>query len=147
MQHKDILKLILRDLDRLEDNINQYDEEATLWKTDKDISNSAGNLCLHLCGNLQHFLGHVILKTDYVRDRSYEFGGGPETKEQLFIKIEETRRIVTDLSKHLNEEILQQDYPLNVLGYKMTVGYFLIHLYGHFNYHMGQINYCRRLLG
>ena len=146
MSHSHILKLMLRDLDRLKDNINSYENEDILWKTDKDITNSAGNLCLHLCGNLQHFLGHVILKTDYVRDRPYEFGGGPETKDQLFSHIEETKKIVTALGDHLTEEILAKDYPLEVLGHKMSVGYFIIHLYGHLNYHLGQINYSRRLL-
>jgi len=146
MKYENILSLMHRDLDRLKANIDSFEEEEKLWKIDKDIKNSAGNLCLHLCGNLQHFLGHVILKTDYVRDRPYEFGGGPETKDQLFSHIEQTKKIVTALGEHLTEEILEEDYPLEVMGYNMSVGYFLIHLYGHLNYHMGQINYCRRLL-
>jgi uncharacterized damage-inducible protein DinB len=41
---------------------------------------------------------------------------------------------------------LTSQYPLQVLGYPMTTTYFLVHLYGHLNYHLGQVNYLRRLL-
>ena len=147
MQQEYIINLFLRDLDRLKENINSYEKEEIIWETDKDISNSAGHLCLHLCGNLQHYLGHVLLKTDYLRDRLYEFGGGPETKEQLLARIEQTKKVVSSFGERLTEEMLFEDYPMEVLGYPMNTGYFLMHLYGHLNYHMGQINYHKRLVG
>ena len=46
----------------------------------------------------------------------------------------------------LKAEDLEKPYPLEVLGYPMTTGYFLIHLYGHLNWHLGQVNYHRRLV-
>lgn len=46
----------------------------------------------------------------------------------------------------LSQGDLEKDYQTEALAYKMTTGYFLIHLLSHLNYHLGQINYHRRLL-
>ena len=70
---EDLRKLFLRDLDKLEKEINAYHYESTIWHTDGAISNSAGNLCKHLTGNLRHFIGHMLGSSDYVRDREAEF--------------------------------------------------------------------------
>jgi uncharacterized damage-inducible protein DinB len=137
---------MLRDLDRLKDNLRSYKDEYSLWKIHKDIKNSGGNLCLHICGNLQHFLGHIILENDYLRDRKYEFEGGPESRDQLYVKIDNTKKVIEELAEKWTEESCAADYPIDVLGYKMSTAYFLVHLYGHLNYHMGQINYHRRLM-
>jgi len=68
-----INKIIERDLNKLEEEINLYSSEETIWKIDREIKNSGGNLCLHLCGNLQHFIGAILGKTGYIRNRDNEF--------------------------------------------------------------------------
>jgi uncharacterized damage-inducible protein DinB len=142
-----ILKsLYNRDLNRLKTEIESYQNEASIWKTDKNISNSGGNLCLHLVGNLNTYIGSELGNSGYVRQRDLEFSLRDITKNELVVKIEALIEIVDSTFEKLSEEDLKIDYPTEALGYKMTAGYFLIHLLSHLNYHLGQINYHRRLL-
>ena len=46
-----------RDLKRLHKEIEAYTDEAVLWQKAEGISNPAGNLCLHLVGNLNEYIG------------------------------------------------------------------------------------------
>ncbi|WP_082129161.1 DinB family protein [Chryseobacterium gallinarum] len=138
--------LYSRDLNKLKTEIEAYQNEENLWKTDKDIANSAGNLCLHLVGNLNHFIGRVLGNTDYVRQRDLEFSLKNIPKAELVEQVQSTITMVSTVLSGLSEEDLKKEYPLEPLGYKMTAEYFLIHLIGHLNYHLGQINYHRRLL-
>ncbi|HEU5289930.1 MAG TPA: DUF1572 family protein [Cyclobacteriaceae bacterium] len=139
-------KLIERDLDKLETEINLYKAEETIWVFDKEIKNSAGNLCLHLCGNLQNYIGAVLGKTGYVRNRVYEFAAKGVPRAELLNQIQQTKVAVKSTLQSLDPAILNQEYETQVLGYPMTTMYFLIHLTAHFEYHLGQINYHRRLL-
>ncbi|MDZ7624548.1 MAG: DinB family protein [Ignavibacteriaceae bacterium] len=110
------------------------------------VKNSAGNLCLHLCGNLQHFIGAVLGNSGYIRNRDAEFSKKNVPIRELVAEIELTAKVVEKALKNLPEEILEKTYPINVFGYEMTTEYFLTHLTTHLNYHLGQINYHRRLL-
>ena len=56
--------LFTRDLNKLRTEIELYKNEANIWKTERSIANSAGNLCLHLVGNLNTYIGKEIGKTD-----------------------------------------------------------------------------------
>lgn len=135
-----------RDLNKLKAEIEAYQHEENLWKTDKNISNSAGNLCLHLVGNLSHFIGAQLGNTGYVRHRELEFSLKDIPKAELIEKIEATTIIVDSVLSQLPEEDLKKEYPLVVFEDKMTTDFFLIHLVAHLDYHLGQINYHRRLL-
>jgi hypothetical protein len=66
-------KTFLRDLEKLKTEISSFKDESNLWKISGDIKNSAGNLCLHLCENLQHFIGAVLGNSGCVRNRDAEF--------------------------------------------------------------------------
>ncbi|HED09398.1 MAG TPA: DinB family protein [Caldithrix abyssi] len=147
MNLNDLKHLFRRDIDRLQKEIEAYEQESLLWLVRGEISNSAGNLCLHLCGNLRHYIGHVLGGSGYVRDRAHEFSARDMDRRQLTAEIDDTRRAVEGTLEKLAEEELDKTYPEEVLGYEMSTGYFLIHLYGHLNYHLGQINYHRRLSG
>jgi uncharacterized damage-inducible protein DinB len=141
-----IRSLLLRDLQKLQNEISSYQREASLWKTDKNISNSAGNLCLHLVGNLNTYIGAVLGNSGYLRDREAEFSRKNFSQTQLVEQIVHTRQIVDQTMREIDEAQLEKDYPLLVLPERTTTGYFLAHLTGHLNYHLGQINYHRRLL-
>ncbi len=65
--------IFVRDLNRLRNEIEQYKTEPNLWIVDSGISNSAGNLCLHLIGNLNTYIGAELGKSGYVRNRELEF--------------------------------------------------------------------------
>ena len=143
----DILKqLFTSDLEKLKTEISSYTDEMNLWKISGDIKNSGGNLCLHLCGNLQHFIGAVLGNSGYVRKRDAEFSKKNVPVKELVKEVELTITAVENTLNHLKEERLGEKYPRNVFGYEMTTEYFLIHLAAHLNYHLGQINYHRRLL-
>lgn len=139
-------KIFDRDIELLAKEIEAYSTEESLWKIDGDIKNSGGNLCLHLCGNLQHFIGKVLGGTDYVRNREAEFADKNIPKQKLLNEIESTRKAVTSTLSKLDPQTLDEQYPVNVFGEPMTTGYFLIHLAAHLTYHRGQVNYHRRLL-
>jgi uncharacterized damage-inducible protein DinB len=139
-------RLFQRDLEKLKTEITSYKDENKLWEISGDVKNSAGNLCLHICGNLQHFLGAVLGDSGYVRKRDEEFSRKKVPLKELLTEIDETLKIVTKTLNDLNKEKLAEIFPINVFGYEMTTGFFLTHLTTHLGYHLGQINYHRRLL-
>jgi len=141
-----LVELFNRDLDILAKEINSYSDEPKLWVISRDINNSAGNLCLHICGNLQHFIGAILGNTGYVRNRDAEFGDKNIPKKELLSSIDNSKEVVETVLSSLSEDQIAKDYPIDVFKKKMTTSYFLIHLHSHLNYHLGQINYHRRLL-
>ncbi|WP_433780556.1 DinB family protein [Flavobacterium anhuiense] len=138
--------LFNRDLSKLKGEIESYQNEKSIWVIDKNISNSAGNLCLHLIGNLNTYIGAEIGKTGYIRNRPLEFSLKDIPKAELIVKIESTISVVNNALDNLTEADLEQIYPQIVFEKEMTTGFFLIHLSTHLAYHLGQINYHRRLL-
>jgi uncharacterized damage-inducible protein DinB len=146
MLRESLQALFNRDLDKLKTEISLYRDEDKIWYIEKNIANSAGNLCLHLIGNLNHFLGSVIGKTGYARNRELEFSQKDIPVTELISKIETTILVVNDALNKLTDEALEQEYPVLVFEKKTSAGYFLIHLTTHLSYHLGQINYHRRLL-
>ncbi|MDQ8142389.1 DinB family protein [Chryseobacterium sp. CFS15] len=142
-----VKSLFTRDLNQLKKEIESYQNEEAIWKIDKDILNSAGNLSLHLVGNINHFIGAILGNSGYVRNRELEFSLKNIPKTELILQIEKTIEVVHSSLDQLSEEDMNKEYPIQALGYPMTIEYFLIHLFGHLNYHLGQINYHRRLLG
>ena len=139
-------QLYLRELEKLKTEISAYEDEKKIWEISGDIKNSAGNLCLHLCGNLQHFIGSVLGNSGYIRNRDAEFSRKDVPIRELVAEIELTKKAVENALKELKEEDLQKTYPINVFGYEMTTEYLLTNMAAHLTYHLGQINYHRRLL-
>jgi len=117
-----------------------------MWTLQGDIANSAGNLCLHILGNLNHFIGGVLGETGYARNRDSEFSQKGIPRSRLIQEVKEVNEIIKKTLENLNEKDLDKPYPINVFEEEMTTGYFLIHLHGHLNYHLGQINYHRRMI-
>jgi len=141
-----LIKLFNRDLNKLKEEINAYKDESNLWIVDKAISNCSGNLCLHLVGNLNHFIGAELGGTGYVRKRDLEFSLKDVPREELLRQVDDVMSIVENILSKLTEEDLEKEYKRLVFEDYMTTGYFLVHLSTHLAYHLGQINYHRRLL-
>jgi len=139
-------KLYLRDLDRLMQEISLYKNEENIWLTSAGISNSAGNLCLHLIGNLNTYIGAQYGNTGYIRNRAEEFSLKNIPRAVLLKKIKATMQVIDRSLNNVSENDLEAEYPLLVLEEKTTTEYFLIHLATHLTYHLGQISYHRRLL-
>ncbi|TCC87859.1 DinB family protein [Pedobacter hiemivivus] len=147
MLKESLKSLFTRDLNKLKSEIEQYQKEENLWIVDKGISNSAGNLCLHLVGNLNTFIGAELGKTGYVRNRELEFSLKDVPRAELLVKVEDTIKAVNTTLDGLSEGDLMVDYPLvKIVAGGSSVGFMLIHLSTHLAYHLGQINYHRRLL-
>ncbi|WP_293914081.1 DinB family protein [Deinococcus sp.] len=143
-----------RDLQKLMDELRAYPDEASIWwlpeaSAGSDIKNSAGTLALHLVGNLRHLIGAELGGLPYARDWAAEFSLRNVPRAELLAALDETAKIVRTTLTGLDEASLEQPFPLNLaaLGFPpgMTTSYLLLHLYGHLNWHLGQINYHRRL--
>lgn len=143
---KSLESIFSRDLARLSKEIELYKDENIIWHYEKNIANSAGNLCLHLVGNLNTYIGAEIGKTGYVRNRESEFTSKGVERSVLIQMVSETNKTVKESFLNFNTDLLQTEYPLLVLDTKTSYEFFLIHLATHLNYHLGQINYHRRLL-
>ena len=141
-----LIEIFERDLIKLKDEINLYRDENNLWMLSDGINNSAGNLCLHLIGNMNHFIGTVLGKTDYVRNRDAEFASKNVAREELIAAIDETIEVVKTALNGLTEEDFDKNFPVEKHGKVVKMDFMLLHLLTHFNYHLGQINYHRRLI-
>jgi uncharacterized damage-inducible protein DinB len=135
-----------RDFTKLYSEIEQYKSEDKLWVTEKSIANSAGNLCLHLVGNLKTYIGAELGGFAYVRNRELEFSQKNVPKNELLAMVAETRTIVDETLRKLPATTLQEEYSMLVFAEKTSTEFFLVHLSAHLSYHLGQINYHRRLL-
>ncbi len=138
--------LFQKDLNRVKEEINAYSNETDIWILRDGISNTAGNLCLHLVGNVKHFVGKIIGNIPYERQREQEFTDKDIPKTKLLENLDETIASVTAALAAFKADELNSIYPVKVFGAELTTEHFLLHLYGHLNYHLGQINYHRRLL-
>ena len=135
-----------RDLNKLKEELNAYPDEKSIWQVQEGISNSAGNLTLHLIGNLNHFIGSTLGNSGYVRDRDKEFTLKDIPRHELIRSIDETIVVIQQSLSTLNEADLEKTFPIKVMQVDNTTGYMLTHLVAHLNYHLGQINYHRRLI-
>lgn len=141
-----VKSLFERDLKKLKSEIESYSNEKNLWRTELDITNSAGNLCLHLIGNLNSFIGTQLGRTNYIRQRELEFSSKDIPRTELVKKIDKTITMVNDTLDKLTADQITNEYPILVFEQKYSIEYFLVHLTTHLAYHLGQINYHRRLL-
>ncbi len=138
--------LFKRELSKLKTEIESYKVESNLWRIEKSIANSGGNLCLHLIGNLNTYIGATLGQTDYVRDRDAEFSLKNIPREELIKKIEAIILVIDKVLPSITPEQLDQEYPMIVLKEPTSTEFFLVHLATHLTYHLGQINYHRRLI-
>ncbi|WP_299117180.1 DinB family protein [uncultured Winogradskyella sp.] len=141
-----LIKLYKRDLNAVKKELNSYHNEQVIWQIEKGISNCAGNLALHLVGNLNHFIGAVLGNTGYIRQRDLEFSQKNVPVVEMVKMLEDTEKVVEQTLTNLTDEDLQKEYRRNPFEDFMTTEYFLLHLKSHLSYHLGQINYHRRLL-
>jgi uncharacterized damage-inducible protein DinB len=138
--------LFERDILKLKAEIGAYHDEKKLWVTAPGISNSGGNLCLHLLGNLQYYIGAILGDSRYVRNRPEEFSQKNIPVAELFAKLDHISQLIPQTIRSLSAETMAKVYPEKVFDHPMTTEYFLLHLLAHLNYHLGQINYHRRMV-
>jgi uncharacterized damage-inducible protein DinB len=142
----DLQRLLVRDLQTFQRELDLFPDEESVWRTLPGVSNSAGTLVLHACGNLRHFIGAVLGGTGYVRDREAEFRRREVPRAELAAEIGRTIVEVRDTLATLDPATLERPYPQVVAGQTLPTGRFLLHLATHLAYHLGQAGYLRRLL-
>jgi uncharacterized damage-inducible protein DinB len=143
---KVIENLLTRELESLRREIELYPDEASIWATPPGVPNSAGNLVLHLAGNLRHYLGANLGESGYVRDRDAEFSGRGLSRSDLLGLIDAATDDVRAALRKLSEARLGEEYPERVRGLRLVTGEFLLHLGNHLAYHLGQVDYHRRIV-
>ena len=141
----DLALLYRRDLTRLVQELSAFPDDDSLWRRLPGVTNSSGNLALHIEGNLRDFIGRQVGGVDYQRRRDTEFGDAGLTAADLIARVEPLIKLMPEILAGLTEADLERDYPQEVLGVPMTTRLFMIHLLLHLNYHMGQIDYLRRI--
>ncbi len=135
-----------KDLESLAKEIELCDEETVLWRVAPGITNSIGNLTQHLIGNLNHFIGATLGDTGYVRNREAEFSERYFSKQELILELGKTSKMLEKVLYSLTQEQLDKTYPYETFGYSMTTNHMITKLASHLGYHLGQINYLRRIL-
>jgi hypothetical protein len=138
-------ELYERDLLKLKEEIKNFKDEANIWRGVDGITNTAGTLVLHLIGNLNFTIGTQIGKTGYVRNREQEFSLIGVPREKLIADIESTIEVVKWSLEAIDQDRLAETYALEFFGVKSTA-FYLTAFFGHFSYHLGQVNYLRRIL-
>jgi hypothetical protein len=138
--------LMKRDLATLARQIEAFSVEELLWQTVPGITNAAGNLVLHLEGNLREYIGRQLGGVPYERDRPQEFKARALDKAELLRRVAYLSDTIPSIISSLSPAKLMTAYPHVVLERELSVEGFLVHLHGHLNWHMGQIDYIRRVL-
>lgn len=141
-----LASLFDRDLSKLMQQIDEFPSEELLWATRRGITNSAGNLALHIEGNLREYIGRQLGGQPYRRDRPVEFSEKGMSKEELVARMENLKRSIPAIVEGLSPEQIESEYPEVVLKVPMSTEAFLIHLYAHLSWHLGQIDYLRRIV-
>ena len=142
----DILILLARDLDTLAHELELFPSDDKIWETPEGVTNSAGTLALHACGNLRHYIGAVLGGSGYVRDRPAEFETRGLSRQELLAKIDSTKTDLRAAIPALDPSVLDSQFPEAVGGVSIPTRRFLIHLCTHLAFHVGQVGYLRRLM-
>lgn len=145
MLTESLIPIFERDLNKLKEEIESYRTDEQLWIVPDGIKNSGGNLALHLIGNLNHFIGAVLGENGYVRNRDAEFSTKGGTRAEIAAMVLDAVPVVSSALGKLTAEALVKDFPVEKHDETRRVDFMLLHLFGHFSYHLGQINYHRRL--
>lgn len=115
-----------------------------LWWRPNDVSNSVGNLILHLCGNLRQWIVSSVGGVEFKRDRDAEFTErGPVPKAELVSRLEQTIRDVDAVLAKLDSERLLQ--RVTIQAYETSTLQAVYHVVEHFSYHLGQILYIYKM--
>src|SRR5262249_33398941 len=142
----ELAALFSRDLAKLSKQIELFPTDELLWKTLPGVINSAGNLALHIEGNLTEFVRRQLGGLPYQRNRELEFSPKAGSRAELSPRLAKLRESIPAVLEVLKADELEREYPQVVLDRPMSIGEFLIHLYGHLNWHLGQVDYLRRLI-
>ena len=137
---------IVRELQGFIREIEAFPSDDSVWHTRRGVTNSAGNLALHICGNLQDFVGRVLGATPYVRNREQEFSQREGTRASIVAELNKTVDVIKATLPELTDATMAADYPMQLNGKTLNTAAFLVHLAAHLAFHLGQAGYLRRII-
>lgn len=137
---------LVRELEGFKRELALFPDDTSVWATLPGVTNSAGNLALHLAGNLQYFIGAVLGGTGYVRNREQEFGRRSGPREKIYAELDAAIAVVRGVLPDVSDATLDKEFPEAVMGARFRTGTFLVHLCSHAGFHLGQAGYLRRIL-
>jgi len=146
MLRSTVKAVLLRELAAVRRSVEAYPDERTLWKEVTGIANTGGTLVLHLNGNLQHYLGAVLGGSGYVRDRAAEFASRGVARGELLAGVAAAERAIEIGIDAVRDDQLGAPYPEEVAGRQVAIGDFLVHIATHLAFHLGQLDYHRRMV-
>jgi uncharacterized protein DUF1572 len=135
-----------RDISKLIAEVNLFRDEKNLWRTQGSVKNSSGNLVLHIIGGLNYLIGTILAHNGYVRNRDLEFIKKDVDRKELVAQLEELILMINKTINALTPEDIEVEYPIFFDKPQTSVSYVLLQLLLHLNYHLGQVNYLRRIL-
>jgi len=142
----DISRVLVRELETLQREIALFPDDESVWRTLPGVTNSAGNLAMHVAGNLRHFVGATLGQTGYVRDRPTEFSRRSGTRADVIAELQEAIVAVQGTLSHISPERWQAEYPIAVGDVHATTALYMLHFCAHAAFHLGQVDYLRRVL-
>jgi hypothetical protein len=141
-----LVGVVVRDMKALGREVEAYPDDASLWRVPPGVANSGGTLALHLCGNVQHFFGTVLAGTGYVRDRAAEFNRRDVSRAEIAAQVQAAVAAAEQGLAKVSDAALARDFPEQIAGHTLVTGECLVHLVAHLGYHLGQVDYHRRLV-
>jgi hypothetical protein len=137
--------LYLREVATLGRELDLYSDDRSVWRELPGLPNPAGTLFLHLSGSLQYFFGAVLGKSGYVRDRAAEFSKRDVPRSEIKRELARARQGVKAGFANLTEEHLGQVFPVQYADAEVSTQLTLLQFLSHLTYHLGQIDYHRRV--
>jgi uncharacterized damage-inducible protein DinB len=137
---------LVRELQGFIREVEAFPSDDSVWHTRRGVTNSAGNLALHVCGNLQDFVGRVLGGTSYVRNREQEFSQREGTRADLVAELRKTIGVIESVVPEFTDEAMSGNYPMQLAGKTVNTAAFLVHLAAHLAFHLGQAGYLRRVI-
>jgi hypothetical protein len=139
-------RVLVRDASTLREELLAYPDQRQIWAVPPGTKNSAGTLALHLCGNLQHYVGALLGGTGYVRNRDGEFSRRDVPRAELLGECDAALAAIARGFAGVTDATLEQPFADKLAGATLPTGLALLHMATHLSYHLGQIDYHRRLV-
>jgi hypothetical protein len=141
-----VVTVLLRELRAVRRSLEAYPDDASVWAERPGLPNAGGTLALHLAGNLRHFIGLHLGGVPYVRDRDAEFARRGVPRAELIAGIDAAMEAVERGMLATTDDRMNAPFPEPIGGRRIATGDFLVHLAVHLAWHLGQLDYHRRIV-
>lgn len=119
-------------------------DDSAFWHRPNASSNSAGNLLMHLSGNIRQYMLSGLGGAEDIRQRDLEFQApsahSRAAVESAFFQVAQK---ALDLLEHLPQEAFLKRQTIQ--GFDLTGLGIVLHVVEHLSYHTGQIAYLTKM--